>query len=228
MKIGAAVLVFSLVSITPALVMGTTIAQWTFESTVPSTAGPFSPEIGGGIGTASHSDISTVYSNPAGNGSTESWSANYWNVGDYFQFQVSTMGYMDITVSWDQYRSATAPATWDFAYRVNGVNFTVAMDNYSPSASAWSSGSSNAVAKVVLDLSGVSDLANATSVYFRIVADSSASGTGGASRIDNFAVTGTHIPDSTSGIVCLGCSLGLLAVLRRISSASSTLLKKHA
>ena len=50
MKTSVAVLVVSLIGITPALVMGTptTIAQWTFENSVPTASGPYSPELGSG------------------------------------------------------------------------------------------------------------------------------------------------------------------------------------
>jgi len=51
------------------------IATWTFETSVPTTAGPFSPEVGSGSALGYHASGSAVYSNPAGNGSLESFSS---------------------------------------------------------------------------------------------------------------------------------------------------------
>src|ERR1700742_1621680 len=49
------------------------IADWTFETSQPVTAGPYSPEIGAGSASGSHAGAST-YSTPAGNGSAHSYS----------------------------------------------------------------------------------------------------------------------------------------------------------
>src|SRR5260221_7300627 len=76
-----------------ALVVGVSIqaqviTKWTFESTVPTNAGPFSAEIGAGFASGLHAGAA-VYSSPSGNGSTHSYSANTWAIGDYWQFQTS-------------------------------------------------------------------------------------------------------------------------------------------
>lgn len=229
MKTSTAILVCSLVGITPALVSGTTISQWTFENNTPtdlnnSKNGPnVTDESGNANGTASgyHASDQTDWSTPGGNGSANSFSANTWAVGDYWQFSVSTLGYQDITLTWDQYRSSTAPAAWDFAYSLNGVNFTVALDNYAPSTSTWSSGSTIAGAGLSVNLMAVSDLDNASTVFFRIIADSSASNSSGTSRIDNFTVNGTgistNVPDSIPSFAGLGCVLAVLVSLRRMT-----------
>src|SRR5438105_15687052 len=77
------------------------IAQWTFETSAPTTAGPIAPEVGSGSASGSHAGAA-VYSSPAGNGSVHSYSANTWAVGDYWQFQTSTLGSSGISLSWDQ------------------------------------------------------------------------------------------------------------------------------
>src|ERR1700690_261962 len=82
-----------------------TLADWTFE-TIASTnniiGSLLSPaatqsgvlaDIGSGTASASHATAASAWSIPAGNGSPHSWSVNNWNVGDYFQFQVNTLGY---------------------------------------------------------------------------------------------------------------------------------------
>ncbi len=68
------------------------IADWTFETSAPVTAGPFSPEIGAGSASGFHSGT-TTYSSPVGNGSSHSFSSNGWSVGDYYQFQVSATNF---------------------------------------------------------------------------------------------------------------------------------------
>lgn len=204
-----------------------TIAQWTFEANTPadlanSTASPsVAADLGSGSASGFHASAVTDWSTPAGNGSANSFSANTWAVGDYWQFQVSTMGHQDIAVTWHQTRSSTGPATWDLAYSLDGVAFTVALDNYNVNANPWLSGSTDA-GSILPSLSLPASLGNAATVYFRIIADSSPTGTnpgGGTARVDNFTVSGTPIlpavPDTgaTALLLCITL-LGLLALHR--------------
>ncbi|HEY2154598.1 MAG TPA: hypothetical protein VGH33_03145, partial [Isosphaeraceae bacterium] len=53
------------------------IADWTFETTLPTTAGPFAPEVGSGAASGQHASAST-YSTPVGNGSAHSFSSTAW------------------------------------------------------------------------------------------------------------------------------------------------------
>ena len=84
------------------------IATWTFETSIPATAGPFSPEVGNGSALGVHAGA-TVYSSPAGNSSARSFSSTLWAVGDYYQFQVNTTGLYANTTQlgsdFEQYRS---------------------------------------------------------------------------------------------------------------------------
>jgi hypothetical protein len=239
MKTSAAVLVVSLIGITPALVMGTptTIAQWTFESSVPTTSGSYSPEVGSGSASGLHAGT-TTYSSPAGNGSSHSFSANNWAVADYFQFQLRTVGYQNIGVSWDQTSSSTGPGAFGLFYSTDGSTFTQFGANYSVLVngspnSAWSSsGSPNLAFHFAYDLSSITALNNAAAVYFRLVDEStlSASGgavaSGGADRVDNFTVV--SVPDSLTGLGGLACALGLVEVLRRMHIISIPLTRRHA
>src|SRR5690242_3123267 len=95
-RIATAALALSL-TCAGSVVRAATIATWTFETTAPATAGPFAPEVGAGAATGFHAGA-TTYSSPAGNGSAKSFSSNTWAVGDYYQFQVSTLGQQDIAV----------------------------------------------------------------------------------------------------------------------------------
>ena len=50
-----------------------------------------------------------------GNGSPKSMSGNGWAVGDYWQFQSSTLGFSDIGISFDQISSSTGTPSSDVA-----------------------------------------------------------------------------------------------------------------
>ncbi len=157
------------------------IAQWTFETSVPTTAGPYAPELGSGSASGFHSGV-TTYSNPVGNGSTESFSANKWSVGDYWQFAVSTVGYTGITLSWDQMSSSTGPTSFQLAYSIDGSIFTEDGSQYMVSTSGWTSPN--------MDLSAINGLDNQATTYIRLINKSSAA-SAGTDRIDNFTISGT-------------------------------------
>jgi hypothetical protein len=173
------------------------IGQWTFESSKPLIAGPIVPEIGNGTATGVHASSSTAYSNPAGYASSESWSANHWATGDYWEFQVNTVGFEKIQVSYNQFGSGTGPGNFNFAYSTDGSSFTVFQSYQLSDADTWNSKS--------FDLSGAPVLDEATTVYFRLINTSPVSINGesiggtGSDRIDNFLVTGapvTRTPDT--------------------------------
>lgn len=225
MKTSTAILVVSL-SITPTLTKGMTIAQWTFETSVPTTAGPIVPEIGSGEGTAFHSDSGTAFSNPYGNGSAESWSANHWSVNDYWQFQVSTLGFKDISVSFDQYGSSTGPRNFGLFWSVDGAAFTQFGTSYTVTDGSWSSSTAHSGYSHLYDLSTITDLNNSSDIYFRLMNLSTANisggtvGSSGADRIDNFTVCGTaelsDVPDSLPLHFAAVALVGVFAFTRRL------------
>ena len=106
------------------VVQAATLAEWTFEVSIPANAGPHAAEGGifGGDAYGWHEDESVVYSNPVGNGSLESFSSNYWSVGDYYEFQTSSLGYTGVEIQFDQTRSGTGPATFDLLISTNNDN----------------------------------------------------------------------------------------------------------
>src|SRR5208282_848324 len=116
-----------------------TITDWTFETSLPATAGPFSPEIGSGSASGSHAGAS-VYSSPAGNGSSHSFSSTIWAVNDYYQFSVSSIGFQNIRLSFDQTSSSTGPGKFLLVYSTDSVSFSPFGSDYSVSATSWSSG----------------------------------------------------------------------------------------
>lgn len=188
------------------------IALWTFETSVPTTAGPIAPEVGAGVGTSVHANTSGSHSNPNGNGSPESWNSNTWSIGDYYQFHVSTLGESGITFAWDQTRSSAGPGqpnpnapNFRLQYSTDGVNFTDHLDYLVPVIS-WDSSVANVSSKYSQDLSAITALNNQADVYFRLTAIQAAQNTGGQSRVDNVLVR--SIPEPATLVLLLTGMIG--------------------
>jgi hypothetical protein len=177
----------------------TLAAKWTFETSVPDIAGPHAPEQGAGSARGFHAEPST-YSNPSGNGSAESFSSTNWEIGDFYEFQISTEGYQDISISFDQTSSNTGPKDFGIFYSTTGVgDFTDTGLMYTVLANAapnptWSSGSPHAEFSFAFDLSSISALDDQAAMFLRLVDLSTVSAnggvvqTGGTSRVDNFSI----------------------------------------
>ena len=206
-----------------------TIATWTFEGSLPATSGPINPETGAGQASGSHQNAATVYSSPAGNGSSHSFSANLWNVGDFFQFKVDATSFQDLEISWDQISSNTGPRDFKLAYSTDGTNF-LDFETYAVLANAganvWSSGGAhNSAATMSADLSVVPSLNNAATLYFRLIDLDTTSANGGTvgntgtnsgtDRVDNFTVTGVSSVPLPAAVWLLGSGLAALAGVRR-------------
>lgn len=213
----------------------TTVAQWTFNGlTLPNTpgqtpptptTGSFAPDTGTGSATGFHNSSAAVWSTPAGNGSVKSFSVNNWSVGDYFQFQTSTTGYDTVKISYDQIGSNTGPRDFKFAYSTDGSGFTDFGVGYSLIVASWTSGTPITTTSYSFDLSGVSALNDASTVFFRIIDTGTASINGGSvaaagtGRIDNFTLTATALPvPEPTTFALIGCAgVGLLLRRRYIS-----------
>jgi hypothetical protein len=192
-----------------------TIALWTFETNPPSTAGPIAADEGTGSGTAVHVTPNS-FSNPSGNGSAESWNSDSWAVGDYYQFQVTTLGKTDIVFSWDQTRSSSGPGNatpsdpnFRLQYSTDGANFTDVVDYLVP-VITWNNTTSNPASMYSQNLSSVATLNNQANVYFRLTAILPPLNSGGQSRVDNILVTA--IPEPCGSI------LAMLAIVFGITS----------
>jgi len=213
----------------------TTLEQWTFENSYASITGantgafngtsPLVSEAGVLTGTASayHAGSST-YSSPVGNGSSHSFSSTNWAVGDYYQFKLSTTGYQQITVTFDQISSGTGPRDFKLAYSTNGTSFTdittyQLINNTSPNN--WSSGAAKTTSSYTDDLTANPAFDNQSTLYFRLIDNSTnavVSGstvqTGGTDRVDNFIVTAA-VPEPATCAMALG-GLGVLMFLQRV------------
>lgn len=190
----------------------TVIQEWTFESsTLPGSgttvqAGTLAGSVYGlGAGASGvHTSASTAWTSPLGNGSDHSWSATRWAVGDYFEFSLSTSGYGGISLQWDQTSSGTGPRDFKLAFSTDGTIFSdlnafTVLEQSSANGGTWSASTIRPSYTLTLDLSGISDLDDASDLYFRLINTSTVSssggtvGTAGASRIDNFRVSGTEL-----------------------------------
>jgi len=198
-----------------------TIANWTFETSVPTTAGPHSAEGGLQAGVAAatgfHASGTTTYSNPAGNGSPESFSSNNWTtLGDYYQFQVNLSGYQNASVTWDQARSSTGPASFNLQYSTDGTTFTT-INSYnvlvSTSPTAWNS-TTNFTAFNFGSISLTSAVDNQSTVFVRMSSQSVAVASG-TNRIDNVIIQATVVPEpSTMSLLALAVT-GVIFVRSR-------------
>jgi len=207
------------------------ITSWTFETSLPATAGPFAAEVGTGSALGLHAGAST-YSSPVGNGSTHSFSSNTWAIGDYYQFQTATTGFSGIAVSWDQTSSNTGPAGFKLAYSTDGTNFTdfasynVIANSATPiGAGAWTGATVNSAYRFNYDLSAISALNSQAAVYFRLVDTNtmpagagSTFGAGGTNRVDNFTISA--IPEPSTYALLLGFAGFAGALLRRRRTAA--------
>jgi hypothetical protein len=204
-------------------------AQWTFESSfsmIPGTGTSLSGIVAEGgmfasTGSVVHASVST-WSSPVGNGSSHSFSANTWAVGDYYQFQTRTLGLNNIMVSYDQVSSSTGPGKFTFAYSTDGTTFTPFATDYTvlvnAAPNAWSSLTPVTTTSYTYDLSSVLALNNASFVWFRLIDTSTTSAgggtvaTAGTERVDNFTVQ--VVPEPASAALA-GFGLFALTLLRR-------------
>ena len=201
-----------------------TIAKWTFETSKPSATAAsitaISAEEGTGTASGLHASSLTVWSNPAGNGSAESFSADRWAIGDYYQFQVSTTGRSGISLSFDATRSGSGPATAKIQYSIDGTTFTDLVSTVAIGTETWSSTTASINSSFSYDHSSVSNINNQSNVYFRIVATASPGATSGTFRVDNVAVTYSATP--TPAITPSGTFAAVSTTYGSASAASAT------
>ena len=214
MKISAAILVCSLVSGSPALVMGMPIAQWTFETHVQTAASADANATASSF-TLSSGTVSFV----TGNAPTAptAISGTGWNVSDgvkWWDFTVTAnAGYLlDLTsLTFDDQKSSTGPADWSVT--INGV---VAASNQA---------THGAFSTSPMNTNGLSAIAfqDLTSADVRIFGFG-ASGSSGTWRLDNVTLNGNvtqipSVPDSLPSNFAAAALIGTLVLSRHFASA---------
>lgn len=181
-----------------------TIALWTFESPGIPPAGSSNsfagmlPEVGSGFASGFHANPTNVFSILAGNGSAQSLNANRWTPGDYWQFQVSTLGFTDIQLSFAQTANLVGATNFTLSYSLDGTAFSPVLSFYPvliQSVAPWNTVTPNPASISSLDLSGISTLDNAPEVYFRLVSNLGTFAANAQGRIDDFQVTASVIPE---------------------------------
>jgi hypothetical protein len=210
--------------------MATTIANWTFETSQPVTAGPLSPEVGAGAASGIHAGAA-VYSTPAGNGSVHSFSANTWAIGDSWQFKASTVGLQNIKLEFDMTSSNTGPKDFKVQYSSDGSTYTdlpsgsfVSLPNgIAPPPAFWGVSAGRQTGYIFnYDFSSITALNNDANAAFRLVLTTtnpalatSAFGASGANRVDNVTISG-EVPEPSTIALLAMAGVALVSVRRRI------------
>lgn len=206
------------------------LAGWNFETNVPpvvsgSASGPVvAAETGSGSFHGVHASSATLWETYTGNGSANSYDSTSWTTGDYYEFSTSSTGHEDITVTFDSIgRGTGAPRDFQLSYSTDGTNFTnfgavYALLRDAPTIVLWNSSTPSTQTTYSFDLSGISELDNEETIYFRVSQVGTTSVNGGtvgagSVRMDNLTINGTVVPEPSSAAL-LG-ALGLAGLLRR-------------
>ena len=226
---------FSLVAVVAASAVATSasaavVAGWTITTAFPTGAGNVPTGVTYTVGAANeglqttgselrsvHSLAAATYTSPAGNGSQYAFSSNNWSTGDFYEARLSTLGYSDISISWDQTRSSTGPATFELVMSTDGgANFTTLLASYTVLQSGgggapgtWSSTTYNPIYSLNQAAAAADNQANVI-FRFRSLATTAATG---SSRIDNVMIYSGPVP-APGAIALLGVA-GLAGLRRR-------------
>lgn len=136
------------------------------------------------------------------------------NNGRHITFNVSTLGFSNIVVSFATQGTSTGFNSNQFQYSLDGINFVDFSLPYTP-ASAFGS------VPLVFSLVSIAALNNNPNAAFRIVFNGANSATG-TNRIDNFVVEGTavtNVPEPVSAILLLTGLSGLYGLRKRRRAA---------
>ena len=149
---------------------------------------------------------------PAGQALSLQGGTSNANNGRNLTFNVSTLGFSNIVVSFATQGTSTGFNSNQFQYSVDGVNF---IDFGSPYTPATAFGT----LPIVFSLAAIIALENNPNAAFRIVFNGATSSTGN-NRIDNFVVEGTTtttttIPEPASALLLLTGLGGLYKARRR-------------
>ena len=135
------------------------------------------------------------------------------NNGRNVTFNVSTLGFANIVVSFATQGTSTGFNSNQFQYSLDGNTFVNFGATFTP-ASAFGS------VPLVVSLAGIVGLNDNPNAAFRIVFNGATSSTG-TNRLDNFAVEGTPsgVPEPASAILLISGLSGLYGVRKRKRAA---------
>jgi MYXO-CTERM domain-containing protein len=161
-----------------------------------------------------HTLAAATYTSPSGNGSQYGFSSNNWSIGDYYEAKVSTLGFSDIYLSWDQTRSSTGPASFELVMSIDGgsnwstvvANYTVLQSGGGGAPGTWSTTTYNALYTTSVSVAAAD---NQSEVLFRFRSLVTAAAAG-SSRIDNVTISSGPVP--APGALAL---LGLAGIASR-------------
>jgi MYXO-CTERM domain-containing protein len=163
-----------------------------------------------------HTLAAATYTSPAGNGSQYAFSSNNWSIGDYYEARVSTANFSNISVSWDQARSSTGPASFELIFSIDGGTswttvsaYTVLQSGGGGAPGTWSSTTYNSLYTSTQALAGAEDASQLIIRFRSTVAGAST----GSNRIDNVIISGDAVP--APGAVALLAVAGLASRRRR-------------
>jgi len=215
MQSGAIVLALILASSAGA----TNLALWTFETSLPLTAGRSRLNRACTISSrpfgCARLQLCEHVQPPRGNGSASSFSSNTWLSATTTQFKSRTFGYAGVTLDWIR-RKQYGPGQFVLQYSTDGTTFTTSgapytvLPNVNPPG-AWNATTYYSNYHFTVPLTTVTALDNKAAVYFRLTDNStvSANGTtvvaGGTDRVDNFQIAATADPNATRGMLHRRC-----------------------
>lgn len=209
---------------------GAMIAGWSITTAFPTGTGNVPTGQTYSVGAADQGDqtagselsayhllAAATYTSPSGNGSQYAFSSNNWSTGDYYEARVSTSNYSDISVSWDQARSSTGPASFELIYSIDGGSswitalstYTVLQSGGGGAPGTWSTLTYNSLYSNSQALAGAEDNALLIIRFRSLVTGAST----GSNRIDNVIISGSAVP--APGAVALLAVAGLVSRRRR-------------
>lgn len=152
--------------------------------------------------------------NPAGQSLSLQGGTGTANNGRHITFNVSTLGFANIVVSFATQGTSTGFNLNQFQYSLDGINFIDFGPPYRP-ATAFGS------VPIVFTLSSIAGLNDNVNAAFRIVFNGASSATG-TNRIDNFVVEGTPsgVPEPATAALLLSGLSGLYGLRKRRRAAA--------
>lgn len=131
------------------------------------------------------------------------------NNGRHLTFNISTLGFSNIVVSFATQGTSTGFNNNQFQYSLDGITFVNFGPSYTPAAAFGS-------VPIVFTLAGIVGLNDNPNAAFRIVFNGATSATG-TNRIDNFVVEGTPsgIPEPATAVLLITGLSGLYGMRKR-------------